>query len=93
MHTFLQCIFNIYSALLLHNCSFFRYNHNLQVSERLNFLRFLLRDGQLWLCAPQAKQIWTCLAENAVRIWEGGTLGCLLHKSSKFIITFSYSLA
>ncbi|CAB1346501.1 unnamed protein product, partial [Coregonus sp. 'balchen'] len=23
-------------------------------------------DGQLWLCAPQAKQIWKCLAENAV---------------------------
>ena len=37
-----------------------------QVSERLNFLRFLLRDGQLWLCAPQAKQIWHCLAEEAV---------------------------
>jgi ubiquitin carboxyl-terminal hydrolase 9/24 len=43
-----------------------RYCHSLQVSERLNFLRFLLRDGQLWLCAPQAKQIWTCLAENAI---------------------------
>lgn len=28
--------------------------------------RFLLKDGQLWLCAPQAKQIWKCLAENAV---------------------------
>ena len=36
------------------------------MSERLNFLRFLLRDGQLWLCAPQAKQIWRCLAEDAV---------------------------
>ena len=34
--------------------------------ERLNFLRFLLRDGQLRLCAPQAKQIWHCLAEEAV---------------------------
>uniref|UniRef100_A0A673JQ69 ubiquitinyl hydrolase 1 n=1 Tax=Sinocyclocheilus rhinocerous TaxID=307959 RepID=A0A673JQ69_9TELE len=29
-------------------------------------LVFLLKDGQLWLCAPQAKQIWKCLAENAV---------------------------
>ena len=28
--------------------------------------RFLLKDGQLWLCEPQAKQIWTCLAENAI---------------------------
>ena len=43
-----------------------RYSHTAQVSERLNFLRFLLRDGQLWLCAPQAKQIWRCLAEDAV---------------------------
>lgn len=43
-----------------------RYNHIAQVQERLNFLRFLLKDGQLWLCAPQAKQIWTCLAENSV---------------------------
>ncbi|XP_047471205.1 probable ubiquitin carboxyl-terminal hydrolase FAF-X isoform X2 [Penaeus chinensis] len=43
-----------------------RYNHICQVQERLNFLRFLLKDGQLWLCAPQAKQIWNCLAENAV---------------------------
>ncbi|CAG5097169.1 Similar to Usp9x: Probable ubiquitin carboxyl-terminal hydrolase FAF-X (Mus musculus) [Cotesia congregata] len=43
-----------------------RYNHILQVQERLNFLRFLLKDGQLWLCAEQAKQIWQCLAEQAV---------------------------
>lgn len=43
-----------------------RYSHMQQVMERLNFLRFLLKDGQLWLCAPQAKQIWNCLAENAV---------------------------
>ena len=39
------------------------YSHTAQVSERLNFLRFLLRDGQLWLCAPQAKR---CVAEDAV---------------------------
>ncbi|KAH1013809.1 hypothetical protein HUJ04_002748 [Dendroctonus ponderosae] len=43
-----------------------RYCHALQVQERLNFLRFLLKDGQLWLCADQARQIWQCLAENAV---------------------------
>ncbi|XP_008200473.2 probable ubiquitin carboxyl-terminal hydrolase FAF-X isoform X3 [Tribolium castaneum] len=43
-----------------------RYCHALQVQERLNFLRFLLKDGQLWLCKEQAKQIWQCLAENAV---------------------------
>ncbi|XP_045061562.1 probable ubiquitin carboxyl-terminal hydrolase FAF-X isoform X2 [Coregonus clupeaformis] len=43
-----------------------RYSHVQEVQERLNFLRFLLKDGQLWLCAPQAKQIWKCLAESAV---------------------------
>lgn len=42
-----------------------RYSHVQQVQERLKFLRFLLKDGQLWLCAAQAKQIWHCLAENA----------------------------
>ncbi|XP_035221479.1 probable ubiquitin carboxyl-terminal hydrolase FAF-X isoform X2 [Stegodyphus dumicola] len=47
-----------------------RYSHVQQVQERLNFLRFLLKDGQLWLCAPQAKQIWTCLAENAVYVTD-----------------------
>ncbi|CAG0892062.1 unnamed protein product, partial [Darwinula stevensoni] len=52
-----------------------RYNHNIQVQERLSFLRFLLKlevmndssqDGQLWLCEQQAKQVWQCLAEQAV---------------------------
>ncbi|KAK9879631.1 hypothetical protein WA026_006697 [Henosepilachna vigintioctopunctata] len=43
-----------------------RYCHVLQVLERLNFLRFLLKDGQLWLCSDQAKQIWQSLGENAV---------------------------
>ncbi|KAK3714003.1 hypothetical protein RRG08_009701 [Elysia crispata] len=43
-----------------------RFNHNMQVSERLRFLRFLLKDGQLWLCDAQAGQIWDCLAVNAM---------------------------
>lgn len=43
-----------------------RFSHVQEVQERLNFLRFLLKDGQLWLCSPQAKQIWKCLAESAV---------------------------
>ncbi|XP_059219639.1 probable ubiquitin carboxyl-terminal hydrolase FAF isoform X3 [Stomoxys calcitrans] len=43
-----------------------RFPHNMQISERLDFLKFLLKDGQLWLCADQAKQIWHCLAVNAV---------------------------
>lgn len=42
-----------------------RYPHPQQIQERLDFLKFLLKDGQLWLCADQAKQIWHCLAVNA----------------------------
>lgn len=42
-----------------------RYPHTQQIQERLDFLKFLLKDGQLWLCADQAKQIWQCLAVNA----------------------------
>ena len=40
-----------------------RYIHTAKVSERLNFLRYLLRDGQMWLCAPKAKR---CVAEDAL---------------------------
>ncbi|XP_013166422.1 PREDICTED: probable ubiquitin carboxyl-terminal hydrolase FAF-X, partial [Papilio xuthus] len=47
-----------------------RYPHAAQVHERLGFLRFLLKDGQLWLCAEQAKQIWTCLAENPAHLGD-----------------------
>ncbi|XP_017073327.2 probable ubiquitin carboxyl-terminal hydrolase FAF isoform X4 [Drosophila eugracilis] len=43
-----------------------RFPHHAQISERLEFLKFLLKDGQLWLCADQAKQIWHCLAVTAV---------------------------
>uniref|UniRef100_A0A452SAN2 ubiquitinyl hydrolase 1 n=1 Tax=Ursus americanus TaxID=9643 RepID=A0A452SAN2_URSAM len=35
-----------------------------------NFPTFFSPDGQLWLCAPQAKQIWKCLAENAVYLCD-----------------------
>lgn len=42
-----------------------RYSHSQQIQDRLEFLKFLLKDGQLWLCADQAKQIWQCLAVNA----------------------------
>ncbi|XP_055619318.1 probable ubiquitin carboxyl-terminal hydrolase FAF isoform X2 [Toxorhynchites rutilus septentrionalis] len=42
-----------------------RYPHPQQIQERLEFLKFLLKDGQLWLCAEQAKEIWQCLAVNA----------------------------
>ena len=34
-----------------------RFSHIEQINERLKFLRFLLKDGQLWLCEPQAKQV------------------------------------
>lgn len=43
-----------------------RYNHIQQVSDRLRFLRFILKDGHLWLCSPQAVQVWNCLALDAV---------------------------
>jgi hypothetical protein len=33
-----------------------RFNHLQQVNDRLRFLRFLLKDGQLWLCKPQANE-------------------------------------
>ncbi|XP_068629076.1 probable ubiquitin carboxyl-terminal hydrolase FAF isoform X3 [Battus philenor] len=47
-----------------------RYPHAAQVHERLSFLRFLLKDGQLWLCAEQAKQIWICLAEKPAHLGD-----------------------
>ncbi|XP_055852640.1 probable ubiquitin carboxyl-terminal hydrolase FAF isoform X2 [Episyrphus balteatus] len=43
-----------------------RFSHDLQIQERLDFLKYLLKDGQLWLCADQAKQIWHCLAVKSV---------------------------
>lgn len=42
-----------------------RYPHQQQIQERLDFLKFVLKDGQLWLCSDQAKQIWQCLTVNA----------------------------
>ncbi|XP_072935903.1 probable ubiquitin carboxyl-terminal hydrolase FAF isoform X3 [Epargyreus clarus] len=47
-----------------------RYPHAAQVHERLSFLRFLLKDGHLWLCAEQAKQIWMCLAESPAHVGD-----------------------
>ncbi|XP_052737124.1 probable ubiquitin carboxyl-terminal hydrolase FAF-X isoform X2 [Bicyclus anynana] len=47
-----------------------KYPHAAQVHERLSFLRFLLKDGQLWLCAEQAKQIWICLAERPAHLGD-----------------------
>lgn len=43
-----------------------RFTHEQEVQERLNFLKFVLQEGQLWLCLPQANEIWDCLARNAV---------------------------
>jgi len=33
-----------------------RFSHVQQVNDRLRFLRFLLKDGQLWLCKQQATE-------------------------------------
>jgi len=43
-----------------------RYTHVQEIKERLSFLRFLLKEGHLWLCEPQAIQIWNCLVQNSV---------------------------
>lgn len=43
-----------------------RFSHCTQIQERLNFLKYLLKEGQLWLCANQAETIWKCLAQNSV---------------------------
>jgi len=56
------------------------YNHISQVQKRLSFLRFLLKDGQLWLCAPQAKRIWNCLVENAVFTVDRDSCFCWFSK-------------
>lgn len=43
-----------------------RYSHVIQVQERLNFMKYLLKEGQLWLLEPQAQSVWKCLAQNSV---------------------------
>lgn len=43
-----------------------RFSHCTQIQERLNFLKYLLKEGQLWLCANQAETIWKCLAQASV---------------------------
>lgn len=43
-----------------------RFNHITQIQERLNFMKYLLKEGQLWLCSSQAETIWKCLAQNSV---------------------------
>lgn len=47
-----------------------RYPHCQQIQERLDFLKFLLKDGQLWLCMDQAEQIWSCLAVKATCVGD-----------------------
>lgn len=32
----------------------------------MNNITWIFQDGQLWLCADQAEQIWQCLAEQGV---------------------------
>ncbi|CAF2622279.1 unnamed protein product [Rotaria sp. Silwood2] len=43
-----------------------RFNHNQQIHERLNFLKFTLKEGRMYLSAEHSKIIWICLAEEAV---------------------------
>ena len=41
-------------------------NHITQIQERLDFMKYLLKEGQLWLCSSQAETIRKCLAQNSV---------------------------
>lgn len=43
-----------------------RYNHFAQVQNRVDFIRFVLRDGNLWLGISHALSVWKCLAEFPV---------------------------
>jgi ubiquitin carboxyl-terminal hydrolase 9/24 len=43
-----------------------RFNHNQQIHERLNFLKFTLKEGRLYLCTEYSKMIWISLAEQAI---------------------------
>ncbi len=43
-----------------------RFNHTTQIQERLNFIKYLLKEGRLWLCSSQAESVWICLAQNSV---------------------------
>jgi ubiquitin carboxyl-terminal hydrolase 9/24 len=43
-----------------------RYNHVIQIQERLNFMKYLLKEGALWLLEPQAESVWRCLAQNSI---------------------------
>ena len=43
-----------------------RFNHNQQIHERLNFLKFVLKEGRLYLLTEYSKMIWISLAEQAV---------------------------
>ncbi|CAF4473380.1 unnamed protein product, partial [Didymodactylos carnosus] len=42
-----------------------RFNHIQQIQERLSFLKFILKEGHLYLMADYSKSIWKCLAEEA----------------------------
>jgi ubiquitin carboxyl-terminal hydrolase 9/24 len=42
-----------------------RFNHSTQIQERLNFLKYILKEGQLFLDEVQAETIWKCLAQKS----------------------------
>ena len=43
-----------------------RFNHFQQVQSRVDFIRFILRDGSLWLSLSHSLLVWKCLAEDPV---------------------------
>lgn len=42
-----------------------RFAHSTQIQERLNSLKYLLKEGQLMLSSEQAETIWNCLAQTS----------------------------
>lgn len=57
-----------------------RYPHAAQVQERLSFLRFLLKDGQLWLCAEQVNTSYANIIATFVSdSIANKCLGCTTH--------------
>ena len=43
-----------------------RFEHGRQLHERLQLLKYLLKEGQLWLSSRQVETVWRCLAQHSI---------------------------
>ncbi|KPM09325.1 hypothetical protein QR98_0078590 [Sarcoptes scabiei] len=43
-----------------------RFSHYTEIIERLDFLKFFLQEGRLWLSLKNAQEIWSCLTTEAI---------------------------